>query len=442
MADLDTKELIRAVNGMKDAVSRQLDEVKKRDEEISRLGKSTSETADRIASIDSELKQIAEDFQGRVEGLSQKLSDLETKGQAAATFTVPDELQSLGSRFTGSEEYKNYLAARGSLNASQPVNVGSFHHRAHFNGNTEKLIKRLVEQKAISGDTVLRDFFSAARLAEIFESERRRTERVRDLIPVIPTSNSIISYVRETGFTNNAAPVAEGNRKPESSLSFTEAQAQASTIAHWIQITRQLSQDIPALQGLINQRLVEGIMLEEDAQIMYGSGTGADMLGLMVDPAVPRYNWSSGPYQGGNQNDTKIDAIRRAIAQAQLARYPVDGIVMHPMDGADIELQKDGNGMYLWTSVGDIGQTRLWRTRVIVTDAINQGEALVGSFRLAATLWDLEDAQIRTTDSHADYFIYNRLVVLGEERIALTIHRPQAFRAVIFDHAPTAPVVS
>lgn len=437
---METKDLAKIIDGFKSAIANMNTAVAKRDEELKSIGSVTSETAKRMDVLDSGIQQAIADFKGRLEGLSQKVDDIETKGAGTGSFEVPDEMKSLGSRFTSSREFKTYMASNGADRASAPVNIGSFAQKSAYSGSAERLVQKLVEKKAISGDAVLRDFFSTARLTEIFESERRRTERVRDLIPVVMTNRSIISYVRETLFDNRAATVAEGSLKPESAIGFEDAQAQASTIAHWMPVTRQLLADMPALEGLINQRLVEGLMLEEDAQLLYGSGVGADLLGLLVDPSVPSYSWSSGPYVAGDKNDTRIDAIRRAVTLAQLSRYPVDGLIMNPVDWQEIELQKDSLGQYLWARVGDLGDTRLWRMRVVVTDAINQGEAILGSFRLGCTLWDLDEATIRTTDSHADNFIYNRLVILGEERIALTTHRPQAFRRVVFDHAPVEPL--
>ena len=74
---------------------------------------------------------------------------------------------------------------------------------------------------------------------------------------------------------------------------------------------------------------------------------------------------------------------------------------------------------------------------VIVTNSINSGEALVGAFNLGAMLWDREEASVRISESHSDYFTKNMLAILGEERVALTVFRPEAFVSITFDSAPT-----
>jgi hypothetical protein len=44
-----------------------------------------------------------------------------------------------------------------------------------------------------------------------------------------------------------------------------------------------------------------------------------------------------------------------------------------------------------------------------------------------AAVWDRMQAALYTTDSHSDFFIRNILVILAEERLALTVFRPAAF---------------
>jgi HK97 family phage major capsid protein len=58
---------------------------------------------------------------------------------------------------------------------------------------------------------------------------------------------------------------------------------------------------------------------------------------------------------------------------------------------------------------------------------MNEGEFLVGAFGLAGQLWDREQANVRISEHHADYFARNMLAILAEERLALTVYRPEAF---------------
>ena len=44
-------------------------------------------------------------------------------------------------------------------------------------------------------------------------------------------------------------------------------------------------------------------------------------------------------------------------------------------------------------------------------------------------------ATVRQSDSHDTFFIYNKVAILAEERIALAVHRPDAFVNTTIDTA-------
>src|ERR1700709_521774 len=75
---------------------------------------------------------------------------------------------------------------------------------------------------------------------------------VRDLIGAVPTTSNLIQYVRQVSRTNNAAPVAAGEEKPESDLGFELAEAPVRTIAHWIPVPRQTFEDVAGLGAVID----------------------------------------------------------------------------------------------------------------------------------------------------------------------------------------------
>jgi HK97 family phage major capsid protein len=64
------------------------------------------------------------------------------------------------------------------------------------------------------------------------------------------------------------------------------------------------------------------------------------------------------------------------------------------------------------------------------------GKALVGAFGTGAQLYDREEASIRISEQHSDFFIRNAIVILAEQRLALAVKRPEAFVEVTFDNEP------
>ena len=91
---------------------------------------------------------------------------------------------------------------------------------------------------------------------------------------------------------------------------------------------------------------------------------------------------------------------------------------------------------YSWLE-DDTGMSMGWGMPVIVTTAINPGTGLLGAFRLGAELYDREQAMIRMSEHHEDFFKRNMILVLGEERIAFCLLRPDAFVEINFDAAPS-----
>jgi HK97 family phage major capsid protein len=57
---------------------------------------------------------------------------------------------------------------------------------------------------------------------------------------------------------------------------------------------------------------------------------------------------------------------------------------------------------------------------------MRRGNLLVGAFRMAAAIWDRDDATVEISREHADFFIRNMIAILCEERLALTVFRPEA----------------
>ena len=275
----------------------------------------------------------------------------------------------------------------------------------------------------------------------IVERAHRQT-RVRDLFPVQTTTASVIEYFRVSGFTNNASTVGEYSgsafdAKPQSALAFTGQQAPVRTIAHWEAAHRNVLADEPQLRGIIDNELLYGLRLEEDNQILNGSGTGDDLEGILNTSGVQSYNWSDGATDP--VADNKADALRRAATLAFLAYYQPTGVVLHPNDWEDIELVKDENGQYLMAvSIAIGGEPMVWRMPVVDTPAIAEGTALLGAFGLGAQVYDREEANVRVAEQHSDFFIRNAVVVLAEERLALATKRPESFVDVTFDGEPSA----
>ena len=409
-------------------------------------------SAEQKSAFDKNMADIKE-IKGLIEGLEQ-MKSVSSWGEqedgssvavahAAAAADIAQltsrEIKSIGQMFLESAEFKSLANGRNGANMASPWTVN-----ASLTGqlySVKDVYSALPTGTPGSFGTIQRD---------PIVTPPTRTKRVRDLFPARTTSAAVIEYFRQIGFTsvnnpttNSASMVAEratGNAafglKPQSTFSFVGEQAPVRTLAHWEAAHRNVLADEPQLRSIIDNELMYGLRLREDQQILTGAGTGEDLTGILNTSGIQTYAWSDGATSP--VADTKADAIRRAATLAYLAYYEPTGIVLHPNDWEDIELTKDTNGQYLVAvSVAMGGEPRVWRMPVVDTPAMTEGTALVGAFGTGAQLYDREQASIRISEQHSDFFVRNAIVVLAEQRLALAVKRPEAFVKVTFDAQPS-----
>ena len=402
--------------------------------------KSLIEGMETMNSVDSWASQPAESVAGSFAAASAEVAQLSSR-----------EIKSIGEMFLDSAEFKTLANGRNGANMVAPWQVKASFTSGNYN---VKDVYSAMPSTDVANSR-LGSFGSVQRDAMI--TQPMRTKRVRDLFPVRTTTAAVIEYFRQLGFTtpiqegygfaagvNSASTVAERNGgnsafalKPQSSFSFVGEQAPVRTLAHWEAAHRNVLADEPQLRSIIDNELMYGLRLLEDNQILNGDGIGENLLGVMNTPNIQSYAWSNGATLP--VVDTKADAIRRAATLSFLAYYEPSGVVLHPNDWEDIELTKDSQGQYLIAvSVAMGGEPRVWRMPVIDTPAMAEGTGLVGAFGTAAQLYDREQASIRISEQHSDFFVRNAIVILAEQRLALAVKRPEAFVSIDFDGAPEA----
>lgn len=335
-------------------------------------------------------------MQGRLQTIEQALAALKTE---------PDKQkrQSLGETVMNTDTFKGWIKGSTS-NSKVSVTIDRFKNAITELGSGQGAAGEIIIPQRIAG----------------WVTPPNRILTIRDLLPQGRTTSNAVDFVQETGFTNSAAPVAEGSQKPESSLEFTVRTAPVRTIAHWLQASKQVLEDIPQLESYINTRLTYGLKLVEEEQLLAGDGTGQNLLGL-IPQATPFDKTRRKP------GDTRIDIVRRAMTQLRLSQYQPDAAVLHPTDWEDIELTKNTQGSYIWANPRGLLGPTLWGLPVVESTSLAPGEFLVGAFKIAAQIWDRDDVQVDISTEDRDNFIKNMVTIRVEERLALVVYRPESF---------------
>ena len=364
--------------------------ITKSNEEIKNVGKVTEETKSAINNLSGESIKLAD----RVAAMEQRITSGVDEGKA--------EL-SLGEQFVKSDGFVALSEGRQS--------------RARMNIKTA-----IINQQPVNTSQPL---VQGQRLAGIV-APATRVLHMRDVLSVGRTSSNLIEFAKENVFTNNAGPTISGSpeqvenvTKPESAITFTLATEPVRTLAHFIPASTQVLSDSPMLQSYINDRLMYGLKLKEDTQILLGTGINGQLQGLYTNRTAYS-NSSPVTYT------TKLDIIRNAIKQVQVSEYMPTAIILNPADWMAVEVSKDSYGRYMFANPQAAAAPVLWGLPVVITNSITAGTFLVGAFDMAAQLWDRQDAVVEMSLEDSTNFQKNMVTIRCEERLAVTIYRAAA----------------
>lgn len=364
--------------------------ITKSNEEIKNVGKVTEETKSAINNLSGESIKLAD----RVAAMEQRITSGVDEGKA--------EL-SLGEQFVKSDAFAALSEGRQS--------------RARMSIKTA-----IINQQPVNTSQPL---VQGQRLAGIV-APATRVLHMRDVLSVGRTSSNLIEFAKENVFTNNAGPTISGSpeqvenvTKPESAITFTLATEPVRTLAHFIPASTQVLSDSPMLQSYINDRLMYGLKLKEDTQILLGTGINGQLQGLYTNRTAYS-NSSPVTYT------TKLDIIRNAIKQVQVSEYMPTAIILNPADWMAVEVSKDSYGRYMFANPQAAAAPVLWGLPVVITNSITAGTFLVGAFDMAAQLWDRQDAVVEMSLEDSTNFQKNMVTIRCEERLAVTIYRAAA----------------
>jgi HK97 family phage major capsid protein len=378
-------------------------DLKQAADDVKKQGETSAKEMKNLGDMTAETKKAVDDALIKHNEISARLEEVEKK--MARRTDMPAKSKSLGEQVTESEEFQGFLKSKGRRSVAIAV-------------------KAIISSLTTVADGSAGDLIVPMRVPGIVTTPQRRMT-IRDLLTPGRTDKNAIQYIKETGFTNNAATVTEtaGTAKARSELQFDVVNSAVTTIAHYVMATKQILDDVPQLQSYIDGRLRYGLMYVEEGQLLNGGGTGTDLSGINTQATA--YSQPIVPTNAANI--TKIDVIRLAMLQATIAEYPSTGIVLHPSDWADIELTKTDQGAYLFANPQNGTEPRLWRLPVVETQAQTVDTFTVGAFKLGAQIFDREDANVEISTEDQDNFIKNLVTIRAEERLALAVYRPQAF---------------
>ncbi|EMN8356425.1 phage major capsid protein [Klebsiella pneumoniae] len=390
----DVNEILKKVTAsIEDATSKfnaKAEDALKEAQKSGKLSEETKASVDKMATELNAMREAEKSLKAALGELEQHVAQMPLSNAAKVVETV-------GQVVINSEALKTFSASvEGGKRLSIPVNA------------------------ALLSTGVADGVVEPQRLPGIDTTPKQRLF-IRDLIAPGRTGAPAIFWVQQTGFTNAAKVVAEGTTKPYSDIQFATKITPVTTIAHMFKASKQILDDFAQLQSTVDAEMRYGLKYVEEQEILFGDGTGVHLHGI-----VPQATAFAGAFEVEQQNG--IDDLRLAMLQAQLARFPASGHVLHFIDWAKIELTKDTLGRYILANPAALNGPTLWGLPVVATEApAFQGKFLTGAFNAAAQLFDREDANVVISTENADDFEKNMISIRCEERLALAVKRPEAF---------------
>lgn len=356
--------------------------------EMKELGKVSTDTKAAIENIGIEQRTLAD-----------RLLQLEQKSSAPGDVEVKDETP--GAQFVKNAEYADFQrkTSRGSVGIEVKNTV------TNAIGNT----------------------FSERRPGIVEGAFRVFT--IEDLITSIPTSSNAIDWVRENVFTNAAAETSEGVALPQSSITFSPGTMPVQNIGHFIKITRQLAMDNASLAAYINRRMVYGVNLKVENQLVAGNGVSPNLSGLTLAGNFTAHGYTAASLTAlGLSPTNRFDLIGKMIGDCALADYPADVVVLNTADWWTLRLTKDSQGRYILGDPGSTVAPNLFGLPVVASNAMTADNVWVGSLSQAATLHRREGIVVDLSDSDENNFQLGLVSVRAMRRAALTVEKPAAAR--------------
>lgn len=260
------------------------------------------------------------------------------------------------------------------------------------------------------------DVVTGVQIADIDKSVAPQPKRtaVADFFTNTVISGNAITYFLQGAYEGVPAVTAESAKKPQNSTSFEGITLALSKIAAYIKETDEILYDAPFLASEVQNALIYQIGKIEDGAIV-GAIAGTSGIG------VAEYDTSA--------NETLADGILAAILGIKAdSAYDASVVLVNPADLLALLSAKDLNGQYIGGGyfTGAYGNgaytmpTSIWGVPVFASSDITSGEAIVAA-REAVKVWKKGGVDVRLFEQNEDDAIYNRVTLVGEERMACAV---------------------
>lgn len=349
-----------------------------------------------------------------LDDLGKKFDDQMTLEQAA--FYTDEEMKSLSE--PGQKKGFQHPETKSRERQATPGKM--FTDSAEFKGYKKGTVGRELDIEAKTLMTTSAGFApESIRSGEVIEYATQ-PNTVYAILPKGNTSQAAVLYMEQTTRTQNAAEKTEGTGTyGESAFVWTERSDTVQDIGHFVPITSQQLEDVPQIEGIVNDELGAGLFERINTQAINGTGVSPYLLGILSKTGI----------QSRVHTGDRFDTIFKAAKDVRVTGAANPNIlIMHPNDWQDIRLARTDEGLYILGNPNVDGPDRIWGLQKVETTVIAENTAIVGDFTARfIKLLEKRGVLIEITDSHDTYFIYGKYAIRATIRVVLQIKRAAAF---------------
>ena len=259
------------------------------------------------------------------------------------------------------------------------------------------------------------DVVTSVQIADVDRSiaPQPRRNAIADYFSNATISGNAITYFLQGAYEGTPAVTAEGAKKPQNSTSFTGTTLPLSKIAAYIKETDEILYDEAFLASEVANSLIYQVGVIEDATIV-------SAIGATVGIGAETYDGTT---------VTFADGILASILKVKGdSAYDASIVIVNPADLFTLLTAKDDNkqyygGGYFTGAYGNSTQgipSSIWGVQIVANSSVPQGSALIAA-REAVKVWKKSGIDVRVYEQNEDDALYNRVTLLGEERLACAV---------------------
>lgn len=283
--------------------------------------------------------------------------------------------------------------------------------KASDNGK-RKQFEILLDRKAAPVTTAGGNTIAGVIVDPSISAPVRAESDIRDYSSVANIGARTVTYGELYDVSGDAAWVPEAGLKPSMTAKVREVTVTAGKVALTVKLTEETLVDLPQLVAEVQTEIVNRIGLKEEEGILFGTGTGGEILGVFNN--IPEFTLTGLSVDKPNFFDAIVAGYTQVVSVSKMNFKP-NLVRVNPIDLANMNLTKDANGQYLFPPFSLANGEIISGLKIVATPNVDQGFFFLGDFRYL----NIRDYVSLTIEFgwENDDFTKNMVTMIGEKRL-------------------------